>query len=103
MSGMPESSTTDYLETIEREFHVHFDPSACILLRKRIAAIERGGLGITTSILERCFDAVLPNWLQYKALIRQDIKRESALELFIHQDTLEISHRVIESVMATQR
>lgn len=103
MSGMPESAAMEFIQTIEHEFHVHFDPSACILLRKRISAIERGGLGITISILERCFDAVLPNWGRYKTLIRQDVARDNALEIFNHQNVVEISHRIVESAMTTQR
>lgn len=103
MSGMPEKTINSFLETIEQEFHVCFDPSSKVLLRKRISAIERGGLGITVSILESCFDAVLPNWDTYKLLIRQEVNRQQALEVFNGQKELAISHTIIESAMTTQR
>ena len=103
LTGMPDASIREYLKQIEQEFHVQFDPSANLLLRKRIVAIERGGLGITVTILVNCFEAILPHWHEFKVLIDHDTNRSQALQIFNQQEIVPITGSMIENAMALQR
>ena len=103
MTGMPDAASRQFLKQTEQEFHVHFDPSAELLLRKRISAIERGGLGVTIAILKSCFAAVLPHWHDFKLMIENDIARAEALSVFEGQETVTITGRIVEDAMALLR
>lgn len=82
MQGMVKSDTKKFLAQVEREFHVRFDDIVVDELIKRIAAVERGGLGISIEILSNCLMAVLPQWEAYYKAIEAARPREEALHVF---------------------
>lgn len=82
MQGMAKTDTKKFLTQVTQEFHVRFDAGVIDELTKRIAAVERGGLGISLEILSNCLMAVLPQWEVYYKAIETSKPREDALHIF---------------------
>ena len=100
---MPRSSIQQFLSQIEQEFHVHFEAGVSDELTKRIAAVERGGLGISIEIICNCLMAVCSNWQAYYRLIEAETPRSEALQVFTDAEVRSISLPLLRKAMVLMR
>lgn len=103
LQGMPRTSIQQFLAQIEQEFHVRFDAIAADELTKRIAAVERGGLGISIEIICNCLMAVRNQWQEYYRLIEAETPRSEALQLFSQSEVAGISLPLLRKAMELMR
>ena len=103
LQGMPKAAIQKFLSQIEQEFHVKFDFTAADELTKRIAAADRGGLGISIEIISNCLMAVRTQWREYYRMIEADVPRDTALHLFDQAETCTISLPLLRKAMELMR
>lgn len=103
LQGMPRASIQQFLCQIEQEFHVRFDPGVADELTKRIAAVERGGLGISIEIICNCLMAVCDRWQEYYRLIEAETPRSEALQVFAGAEVRSISLPLLRKAMELMR
>ncbi len=100
---MPKAAIQKFLSQIEQEFHVKFDFTAADELTKRIAATDRGGLGISIEIISNCLMAVREQWREYFRMIETDVPRDTALHIFDQAQTCTISLPLLRKAMELMR
>ena len=103
LQGMPRSAIQKFLSQIEQEFHVRFDTLVTDELTRRIAATDRGGLGISIEIISSCLMAVRDQWPEYYHRIEAGVPREEALRLFDGAELLSIPLPLLRKAMELMR
>jgi len=98
LQGMSKAAIQKFLSQIEQEFHMKFDFTVADELTKRIAAADRGGLGIFT-----CLMAVRTQGREYYRMIEADVPRDTALRLFDQAETCTISLPLLRKAMELMR
>ena len=72
-------------------------------LIRRIAATDRGGLGISIEIISSCLMAVRNQWPEYYRRIEADVPREEALRLFDDAELRSIPLPLLRKAMEPMR
>ena len=100
---MPRAAIQKFLSQIEQEFHVRFDTLVADELTRRIAATDRGGLGISIEIISNCLMAVRDQWPEYYRRIEAGFPREEALRLFDDAEKRTIPLPLLRKAMELMR
>ena len=103
LQGMPRAAIQKFLSQIEQEFHVRFDVLVADELTRRIAATDRGGLGISIEIISNCLMAVRDQWPEYYRRIEAGFPREEALHLFDDAEIRTIPLPLLRKAMELMR
>lgn len=72
-------------------------------LTRRIAATDRGGLGISIEIISSCLMTVRDQWPEYYRRIEAGVPREEALRLFDDAEPRSIPLPLLRKAMELMR